>query len=116
MDAGNGLRKKNRVNVARPVVILLSSGKKVHAVIASFTVDGMNILTYAPGEVNAVLTFGFSLTIEKQQHIFKVRGKIVHSYLQADKYQSAIKFVEIDAETKTLFAKFINEINSKRIW
>jgi len=108
-------RISNRVKVTRPVVILLSSGKKVHAYTSNFATNGMGILAHVPGEVNATLTFVMALPVKNVEKKVKVRGRIVHSHLRGDKYESGIEFVNVDDETTKIFADFVQELKNKRV-
>jgi len=111
---GEEKRKSLRVSVARPVAIILSSGKKVHAIIANISDQGIGILSHVPGDVKAKLIFQFSLPIKDQSVSFKLTGQIIHSHLQADKYYSGVMFLNLSQEQQAKLITFIKEMRLKR--
>ena len=107
-------RKRSRVSVSRPVVIHLSSGKKVHAYITDMAENGMAVLTTMPADIGAKLVFVFSLPIGNDVHEFKITGEIMYSRVRADKYTNGIAFLNLNTDNQNIIKNFIQTIRSKR--
>jgi len=107
-------RKKFRVSVTRPVVIQLSSGKKVHAYISDFAENGMGVLTSVPAEIGAKLVFIFSLPIGNDIHDLRLVGEIMYCRIRADKYINGVAFPDLSPELHKIIKKYILSVRSKR--
>jgi len=107
-------RKKLRVSVARPVVIVLSSGKKVHAFTVNISEIGMGIMTHIEAEKGAKLGFRFSIQVGKKAEEFDIKGTIMHCHVRADKYYSGVAFLGLSDEQKKNLRKFVLDLRGSR--